>query len=317
MNHKTATPDKSQTTDTLLMVRPTHFGYNQQTAGNNAFQTADTGEDSHAIRQQAQAEFDGFVQRLREAGVEVIVVEDNDGVIRPDAVFPNNWVTFHHNGTVITYPMYAPNRRLERRDDVIEMLREQFEVRRVVRFEGYENTEQFLEGTGSMILDRMHRVMYACLSPRTDAKLLEEFSQWANYEKVEFHAVDDGGTDIYHTNVMMALGDRFVVICLDCVPDPTERKRLETMFRKTGKDVIAISMEQMLHSFAGNMLQVQNRDGQTFLVMSERAYRSLNEPQKELILAHTQILYAPLDTIEKYGGGSARCMMAEVFLPRK
>lgn len=307
---------KSQTTSKIMMVRPSHFGYNPQTAENNAFQTEETELSTDAIKQIAQQEFDVFVEKLKDNGVNVIVVEENDGIIRPDSIFPNNWITFHHNGTVITYPMYAPSRRTERREDVINMIKEKFEVKRMVRFEDYENSNQFLEGTGSMILDRINRIVYACLSPRTEAKLLDEFCHWADYKKVEFRATDDEGTDIYHTNVMMAVGDHFVVICMDTIRDKTERKKLERIFKKTKKEVIDISIEQM-KSFAGNMLQVQNDAGKTFLVMSEQAFLSLRSDQIQQIEKYTTILHAHINTIEKFGGGSARCMMAEVFLQEK
>lgn len=299
-----------------MMVRPANFGYNPQTAENNAFQTAETELSVTEIKEAAKREFDGFVAKLRAAGVQVMVVEEPTEPIRPDSVFPNNWVTFHHNGTVITYPMYAPLRRLERREDVLERIKRVFEVKRLVRFEDYEESGQFLEGTGSMILDRVNRIVYACLSPRTDAKLLDEFCHWAEYKKLEFRARDAQGTDIYHTNVMMAMGDRFVIICMDTVQDDADRKKLIKTFKKTNKEIIEISMAQML-SFAGNMLQVSNREGKTFLVMSEQAFDSLDDSQITRIERHTHILHAPIHTIEKFGGGSARCMMAEIFLKEK
>lgn len=307
---------KSQTTSNIMMVRPSHFGYNPQTAENNAFQTKETKLSADEIKHIAQQEFDGFVGKLKDNGVNVIVVEETDGIIRPDSIFPNNWITFHHNGTVITYPMYAPSRRTERREDVIDMIKEKFDVKRMVRFEDYENSNQFLEGTGSMILDRINRIVYACLSPRTEAKLLDEFCHWADYKKLEFQATDNEGTDIYHTNVMMAMGDKFVVICMDTIKDKGDRKKLEKAFKKTKKEIIDISMEQM-QSFAGNMLQVQNDDGKTFLVMSEQAFQSLRTDQIQQIEKHTTIIHAHINTIEKFGGGSARCMMAEVFLDEK
>ncbi len=307
---------KRQTTAHIMMVRPANFGFNAQTAENNAFQSNISELSSLEIKERARNEFDEFVAKLRANGVNIIVVEEPETPIRPDSVFPNNWITFHHNGTVITYPMYAPIRRIERREDVVEMIKEKFEVKRLVRFEQYENSNQFLEGTGSMILDRVNRLVYACLSPRTDAKLLDEFCHWADYKKMEFHAVDDQATDIYHTNVMMAMGDHFVVICMDTIRGEAERKALEKSFAKTGKEIINISMEQM-KSFAGNMLQVQNTEGKTFLVMSEQAFKSLDESQIQQIEKHTNILHSDIQTIEKFGGGSARCMMAEVFLDEK
>ncbi len=306
----------SQTTPHIMMVRPANFGFNPETAENNAFQNKDVGLSLQEIKTKARQEFDGFVEQLRAKGVNVIVVEEEEKPIRPDSVFPNNWITFHNNGTVITYPMYAPLRRTERREDVIDMIKENFEVKRLVRFEEYENSNQFLEGTGSMVLDRVNRIVYACLSPRTDAKLLDEFCHWANYKKMEFRSVDGEGTDIYHTNVMMAMGESFVIICMESIPDSSERKALEKMFSKTGKEIIDITLEQV-NSFAGNMLQIQNRQGDKFLVMSEQAFKSLRKDQIQQIEVHTQILHAPIYTIEGIGGGSARCMMAEVYLDEK
>ncbi len=306
---------KSQTTTQIMMIRPAHFGYNAQTAENNSFQTKETDLSVEEIKNKAQEEFDFFVQKLRDKGVEVLVVEDTDDPIKPDAVFPNNWISFHDNGTIITYPMYAPSRRGERREDIVNLIKEKFEVKRLIRLEEYESSNQFLEGTGSMILDRVNRLVYACISPRTEAKLLDEFCNWAKYKKVEFHAVDDNDVDIYHTNVMMAIGDRFVVICLDTIKDKSEKKKLLQGFKKTNKEVVEISLEQM-NAFAGNMLQVQNSLGKTFLVMSEQAYQSLHTEQVQQIEKHTEILHAPLYTIEKFGGGSARCMMAEIFLKK-
>lgn len=299
------------------MVRPANFAFNAETAANNAFQSHDQDMNAVEMRQHALREFDEFVRRLRDAGVHVIVAEDTPDPVRPDAVFPNNWVTFHQEGWIITYPMFAPTRRLERREDVIDnMLFEQgFRMSERIHFEGTETRNQFLEGTGSIIFDHEHRLAYACLSPRTDAELLEALCAKIGYEKVVFHAVDDKGQDIYHTNVMMALGETFVVICLDSVRDAGERAMLETRFAETGKAIVDISLEQM-NNFAGNMLQVRNIAGETLLVMSERAFRALTPPQVRALEAHTRLLYSPIATIENYGGGSARCMMAEVFLPK-
>lgn len=305
-----------QTTDTILMVRPAHFGFNEETAANNAFQVNDQSLSATEIQEKAKVEFDNFVGKLRAVGVNVIVVEDTSDPITPDAVFPNNWVTFHQDGLIITYPMYASKRRLERREDVLNELSGQFTITNHVRMEGYEAENRFLEGTGSMILDRPNRLVYACLSPRTDPELLEEFGQITGYTPVVFHAVDEQGQDIYHTNVMMAMGESFVVIVMDSIRDPQEKADLVALFKVTDKDVIDLSLEQM-QSFAGNMLQVRNTSGETFLVMSTQAYEALRPQQIELIEKHTRILHSPIKTIETYGGGSARCMMAEVFLPRR
>ena len=285
-----------QTTDTILMVRPAHFGYNEQTAASNAFQKKDEALSPDEIQRRARRAFDAFVERLREAGIEVVVAEDTGDPAKPDAVFPNNWVTFHQTGAVVTYPMFADLRRLERREDLLQSLTERYGFSERLHLEQYEERDRFLEGTGSMILDREHKIVYACISPRTDPGLLNEFCERLGYEAEVFHAVDGNGKAIYHTNVMMALGESFVVICLESVRKEVERRRLERRFAATGKAVIAISLDQLM-AFAGNMLQVRNRADATFLVMSEQAYRSLSRAQIEAIEDHTQVLYSPLDTI--------------------
>lgn len=307
---------RQQTTAHILMVRPANFAFNEETAASNAFQSRDQKLTAAEMRDQAMQEFDAFVAQLRAAGVDVMVGQDTPSPVKPDAVFPNNWVTFHQEGFIVTYPMYAPVRRLERNDAIIDTVLEQgYRSERRICLETNEAKNLFLEGTGSIIFDHQHRLAYACLSPRTDANLLEELCQTIGYQKVVFHAVDAAGQDIYHTNVMMALGETFVVICLDSVRDGAERKILEQKFRETNKAVVDISLAQM-NAFAGNMLQVRNMDGQTILVMSSQAHRALMPAQVKLLESHTQLLHAPIDTIETYGGGSARCMMAEVFLPK-
>ncbi len=303
-----------QTTSNILMVRPANFGFNEQTAGSNSFQQDNTNLTSEVIKEKAIVEFDAFVDVLRSKGINVFVEEDTVEPVKSDAVFPNNWMTTHQNGTVITYPMLAPARRVERRADIIENLKSTFLISKEQHLEFFESNNKFLEGTGSMILDRVNKVVYACISARTDASLLEEFCLLANYDKVQFHAVDTDKKDIYHTNVMMALGETFVVICLDTIEDKKERETILKSFEKTNKEVIEITFDQVL-SFAGNMLQVRNDDDETFLVMSEQAYQSLSDTQVQKISKHTNILYSPIDTIETFGGGSARCMMAEIFLP--
>ncbi|MBK7936434.1 MAG: amidinotransferase [Lewinellaceae bacterium] len=306
---------RNQTTSHILMVRPAHFAFNEETAGSNAFQSRDGNLSAGEMRQNAVREFDRFVQTLRSSGVDVIVAEDSAMPAKPDAVFPNNWVSFHQEGFIVTYPMFAPVRRLERQDAVLETVEEQgFSSTRRIRLENNEAAGRFLEGTGSIIFDHPNGLAYACLSPRTDAGLLEDLCREIGYQKVVFHAVDARGQDIYHTNVMMAMGENFVVICLDSVRDPAERMMLEEKFAETEKVVVDISLAQM-NAFAGNMLQVRNRQGETILVMSSQAYRALKPQQVETLEKHTKLLHSPLETIETYGGGSARCMMAEVFLP--
>ncbi len=307
---------RQQTTSCILMIRPARFAFNEETAANNAFQQRADGLTADAVRKRATQEFDAFVARLREAGVQVIVAPDSARPPKPDAVFPNNWVTFHQEGFVITYPMYAPSRRKERRRGVIDtVLNAGFKADKRINLEFNEKIDRFLEGTGSIIFDHRHRLAYACLSPRTDATLLQELCDHLAYEPVVFRAQDARGQDIYHTNVMMAMGETFVVICLDSVRDPDERQMLLAHFQQTGKEVVDITLDQMNH-FAGNMLEVRNTRGETILVMSEQAYRSLTPAQVSALEKHTRLLYSSLDTIETFGGGSARCMMAEVFLPQ-
>lgn len=308
--------ETAQTTSHILMVRPANFGFNEETAASNAFQTNDETMSSAEISHRALAEFDAFVEKLRSVGVDVIVVEDTNRPLKPDAVFPNNWVTFHQNGTIVTYPMTATVRRLERRDDIIRSIQERFRVEQKIQLQEFEEIDQYLEGTGSMIIDRPNKLVYACLSPRTHPDLLLRYCKTMGYTAVPFHAVDGDGLEIYHTNVMMALGETFVVICMETVQSEIEEELLYNKFEVTGKDIIEITLDQMMN-FAGNMLHVKNGKGETFLVMSNQAFESLNEAQVAQITKHTNILSASIPTIETYGGGSVRCMMAEVFLPEK
>lgn len=299
-----------------MMVRPANFGFNEETAGNNAFQINDTSLSVQEIKEKAILEFDAFAQKLKDAGITVHLVEDVPIPVNPDAVFPNNWVSFHENGTLITYPMFAPVRRNERREEILEKIREDFEIIKRLYFEYGEKKNKFLEGTGSMVIDRQNQIVYACRSVRTNEEMLDHFCEELDVEEVLFDAVDENGMPIYHTNVMMALGETFVVICLDTIRDINERHELLERFEETDKEVIEISLEQM-SAFAGNMLQVRNNAGESILVMSQQAFESLEEEQIEQIESHTKILYSDISTIETYGGGSARCMIAEIFLPLK
>jgi hypothetical protein len=307
---------RQQTTSNILMIRPSNFGFNEETAANNSFQTKAKNHTPAEIKKMAMEEFDNFVSKMRIEGINVMVFEDTSSPIKPDAVFPNNWVSFHQNGTLITYPIYSELRRRERRDDVLEKLTEDFTINEIYRLEKFEEENRFLEGTGSMILDRVNKICYACTSPRTDEGLLDLFCEFVDYRKVAFQSVEANGEDIYHTNVMMALGEDFVVIGMGTVKDEEQKKILLDSFEKTNKTVIDISFEQIL-SFAGNMLQVRNEAGDTYLVMSQQAFESLTTEQIKEIEKRTKILYSPLEAIETIGGGSARCMMAEVFLPKK
>ena len=305
-----------QTTNHILMVRPANFGFNEETAESNAFQTNDTSKTQTQIKTEAVAEFDAFVAQLRGVGVNVIVAEDSALPVKTDAIFPNNWVSFHQDGTVITYPMYAPVRRLERQESILKLIDSQFVTTNRVHLEKSEAENLFLEGTGSMIFDRPNKIVYACLSPRTNSDILDRFCEVTGFDKVEFIATDGAGKEIYHTNVMMALGEDFCVICLDTILDEAERALIIKTLEETHKEIIEISIKQMLF-FAGNMLQVRNAEGDFHLVMSQQAYQSLTAKQIKKIEKHTNILAIPIYTIETYGGGSVRCMMAEVFLEQK
>ena len=306
-----------QTTDTVLMIEPIAFGYNAQTAENNYFQVEQKDSD---IQQKALSEFNNFVEKLRSKGINVITIKDTLEPHSPDSIFPNNWVSFHKDGKVVLYPMFAPNRRVERREDILETIKNQgFEIAEVDDFSHFENDDKFLEGTGSMIFDHDHKIAYGSVSLRLDEELFRKFCAKFGFTPVVFHSfqnVGDQRLPIYHTNVMMCVADQFVVICLDCIDDEMEREKVQEMIKSSEKEVIEISEDQM-QQFAGNMLQVQNSEGKKFLVMSETAYKSLTPEQIQNIEKYCEIIYSDLNTIEVNGGGSARCMLAEVFLPRK
>jgi hypothetical protein len=294
------------------MIRPVNFSFNTETAVNNAFQSAATDD----AQKKALEEFEGFAALLKNNGVDVTIIDDTPDPYTPDSIFPNNWVSFHGDGTVCLYPMYAQNRRLERKPEVLQQISRKFDIRATLDFSGYEQQGIFLEGTGSLILDRDKKIAYACLSPRTDKTVLLDFCEKMGYTPELFTAVDGKGLSIYHTNVMMCVGDRFVVVCLDSVPDPVERKSLADTISQSGKTTVPISLSQM-NQFAGNMLQVQNDKGEQLLVMSSQAYASLEPAQISELTSFNRILHAPLTTIETNGGGSARCMLAEIFLEPK
>lgn len=305
-----------QITDTILMVRPVGFRMNEQTAVNNYFQTKMEGDDINEI---ATQEFDLFVDKLRSVGVNVVVVDDVPEDDTPDSIFPNNWVSFHEDGQVALYPMFAENRRKERRLQYFAKLEEAgFKISDIVDYTIAEEDDVFLEGTGSLILDRVNQKAYCAISPRADEDLLIEFCEDFEFTPVIFNAyqtVEDKRLPIYHTNVMMCVADEFAVICLDTIDDKKERKNVVKHLKMDGKEIISISEDQM-HEFAGNMLQVQGAEGKKYLVMSARAHRSLTKEQISRIEKHCQILSSEIQTIETCGGGSARCMMAEVFLPK-
>ena len=311
---------KTQATNTILMIRPVAFRMNEQTAVNNYYQKVIDGLTPANVNAKAQQEFDAFVEKLRAHGVNVLVVEDTLQPDTPDSIFPNNWISFHQSGDVVLYPMFAENRRLERREDVLDLLEEKgFFIENVLDYTLAEEANVFLEGTGSIILDRVNEKAYCALSPRADEELFIEFCEDMEYTPVIFTAfqtVDGARKPIYHTNVMMCIADTFAVICADCIDDKVERKMVLEQLKQDGKEIILISEEQVNH-FAGNMLQVLGANQQKYLVMSSSAYQSLTPKQLEAIEKHNPIIHASLDIIEACGGGSARCMMAEVFLPRE
>ena len=298
------------------MIEPVAFGYNAQTAENNYFQVEQKGADTQS---KALAEFNNFVEKLRNKGINVIVVKDTMEPHTPDSIFPNNWVSFHKDGKVVLYPMFAPNRRAERRMDILETLKNNgFKITEIDDFTASENENKFLEGTGSMIFDHDNKIAYGSVSLRLDEELFKEFCTKYGFTPVVFHSYQNAGDQrlpIYHTNVMMCVADKFVVICLDCIDDELEREKVQEVIKSSGKEIIEISEDQ-LQQFAGNMLQVQNSEEKKFLVMSQTAYQSLKPEQINSIEKYCEIIYSDLNTIEVNGGGSARCMLAEVFLPK-
>lgn len=306
-----------QTTSNLIMVRPASFGYNPETAQNNFYQKKD-GRSQEEIRNLSRQEFDGFVALLKDQGVKVLVVEDSVLPTKIDAVFPNNWFSTHPDGKVILYPMFSPNRRLERRKEIFESLMKQgYRINEIIDLSFFEESNQFLEGTGSMVLDHEQKVIYACYSERTHPVPLDYLGKLLGYKVIGFEAsqeVDGVSSPIYHTNVMMHIGTDIAVVCLDSIVKASERKKVQETLIKSGKKLIPITPKQKFN-FAGNMLEVANEGGEKFTVMSQTAYDSLTVGQIQSIEKYTTIISPSLPTIEKLGGGSARCMMAENFLP--
>lgn len=305
-----------QTTPRILMLRPHRFLFNEETMLSNAFQQRNESSEQEQIIEKASAEFDAMVEKLRAHGVDVIVKQDTPSPPKPDAIFPNNWVMFHHSGAVSLFPMEAKNRRNERRMDLIEDLKEDFIVTEIHDFSPAERDGKYLEGTGSMIFDHPNRIAYACLSTRTHPELFAKFCNEMNYEGQAFHAYDEKDQPIYHTNVIMSLGEKLAVLCTEAIKAEDEKERIISRLHKTGHELVDISFFQT-QRFAGNMLELKNPSGKNFMVMSSRAFESLEEDQLKAITKHTEIIHSPLTTIEDIGGGSARCMMAEIFLPQK
>jgi len=309
MNH-------AQSTSHLLMIRPASFRKNEETAANNHYQRESEHDD---VAQRAMDEFDAFVEELRRHDVNVLVVDDVPEANTPDALFPNNWVSFHDDGRVALYPMFAPNRRAERREDILHDLAHThgFGITEIVDFTEFEAHQAFMEGTGSMVLDRIHGKAYAALSPRTDRDAFAQVCDVLDLEGVVFEAFQTVGTDrlpIYHTNVMMAVGTGWAAVCLDCVDHPEDRELLEQSLREDGLVLVELT-ESQLGEFAGNMLEVTNTRGETLIVMSERARRALTDTQRTTLATFGTLVSSDLRVIETCGGGSARCMMAEIHLP--
>ena len=300
-----------QSTNHILMIRPVAFTFNAQTAASNSFQKQD--EANSETQHLALIEFDFLVNKLKLVGVNVTVINDTMEPHKPDSIFPNNWISFHQNGEIAVYPMQAPNRRLERRFDILDQLGDTFELNEIHDFTASENENKFLEGTGSMVLDRENKICYACLSPRTNLSLLEKFCTKFNYQLIHFIANDILGNAIYHTNVVMSVTSDFIIICKECIPNKNE---LAQILASTNKQIVEISLAQ-LNQFAGNVLEVLGNDNKKYLVMSEQAFKAFSPVQIQSIENFCTIIYSPLYTIETNGGGSARCMMAEVFLKVK
>jgi hypothetical protein len=300
-----------QHSNTVLMVRPANFGYNQETAANNAFQNKPVSFSEEKILE----EFDAMVSVLRNHKIEVIVVQDTAKPIKPDAVFPNNWFSTHANGSILLYPMYAQNRRLERRIDIIEQLKNDFEIQEVKDFSAYENHNKFMEGTGSIVFDHQAKMAYLCISERSDKQVFEEVCNYLAYKPFSFTATDKNNKLVYHTNVLMCVTDKLVIVCLEAIKDISERENLLEIIYKSNKIVVEISLDQM-NAFAGNMLAVSNKED-SFLAMSASAYAVLTETQKQILSQYHRLLPIHIPTIETIGGGSVRCMLAEIYLPSK
>ena len=308
-----------QITNSIMMIRPVSFSMNEETAVNNYYQQKEENASAADIQNQALAQFDAMVERLEGEGVHVTVIEDTPTPATPDSIFPNNWISFHTDGTLRLYPMYAENRRKERREDILETLKKTFDVTDVISYTHWEEKEAYLEGTGSLLLDRTSKIAYAALSDRSMPEVIDAFCKETGFKPVTFHAlqsVDGKRLPIYHTNVMMCLGEAFAVVCLDSIDDLEERENLVEVLEDTGKEIIEISEDQV-EQFAGNMLQILGADDQRLVVMSSSAYHSLDQEQMDQLSKHGKLVHSDIHTIEKLGGGSARCMIAEIFNPKK
>lgn len=309
-----------QATNTILMIRPKQIRSNEQTATTNFYQKESIKLSSKTLQQKALKEFDTLVEKLKEVGVKVIVLADSNETDTPDAHFPNNWISFHKDGTVAIYPMFAENRRLERREDILDIIEEHhFNIENIIDYSSAEVEGLFLEGTGSLVLDRVNKKAYCAISPRADEDLLIEFCEDFEYTPIPFVAyqtINNKRVPIYHTNVMMCVANNFAVICSEAIDDKKERKNVIQHLKEDGKEIIYITQKQV-EQFAGNMLQVLGSNNKPYLVMSTSAFNSLNKNQLQQIEKHNTIIHSELETIETCGGGSARCMLAEIFLPKQ
>lgn len=309
----------NQTTNSVLMIRPVAFRMNEQTAVNNYYQKVLDNLSPETVNTKAKQEFDTFVKKLRTVGIDVTVVDDTQSPDTPDSVFPNNWISFHENGDVVLYPMFAENRRLERREEILDLLEDNgFQVNDIMDYTSAEEDHFYLEGTGSIILDRENQKAYCALSPRADEELFIEFCEDFEYAPIIFEAYQTINNErklIYHTNVMMSIGDTFAVICPESIDDKKERKMVIDSLKADGKEIISIT-EAQVNNFAGNMLELKGSNDRRYLVMSTAAHQSLTKKQIAQIEEHVTIISSNLDTIEACGGGSARCMIAEIFLPK-
>lgn len=297
------------------MVRPAAFGFNEETAVNNYFQSR-PGIPKESLQQKALDEFDNMVKTLRQHGIHVLVIEDNKEPVKPDAIFPNNWLSTSPKGTISVFPMYAPSRRLEKRDEILKEIANSYVVNDVQDWSGYEAEGRFLEGTGSMVIDHDNKMIYACISERTSPPVLEKFAAANGYQAIAFMATDKNGRPVYHTNVVMTIGEGFCVLCEEAIDEEWELIAIRQLLESTGHTLIAITRDQM-HHFAGNMLQVRNDLNEKFLVLSQTAYDSLRKEQRQMLEAYSVLLPIAVPTIEEVEGGSVRCMMAEVFLERR
>lgn len=303
----------SQAPSSVLMVRPKSFGFNSQTASTNAFQKTSV-EDAETIHWKALLEFDAMVDLLRSNDIEVLVIEDNAQPEKPDAIFPNNWISFHHDGTVLLYPMLAENRRSERTNPVLDQVKQIYIVSQTIDLTFYESQKKFLEGTGSVVFDYVNKIAYASRSPRTDEFILTDLSEKLGFSSVIFDATDEQGQAVYHTNVLMCIGTEFVIICLDAIQREDDQDRLLKSFANTGHKVIAISFEQM-KLFAGNMMEVKSKSEELFVLLSQQAFHSLLPGQLDALSRFVELIPVSIPTIEMYGGGSVRCMVAGIFNP--